>query len=157
MTQQQPVTTSACPHPEAVGTRWGDPISQERQAELQRYLDRWAVETDHGERKGPFEEVQLTGADASWLSEQTSPRVSGRPILENIDLHLEGARLYSAHLEGAFLNGANMEGAHLYDAHLEGAHLFSAHLERVGLNEAHLEGAYLYQAYLGGWTSVLPT
>ncbi len=26
---------SACPHPEAVGRRWGDPISAERQAELQ--------------------------------------------------------------------------------------------------------------------------
>lgn len=30
MSEQQ--TTSACPHPEAVGKRWGDPISAERQA-----------------------------------------------------------------------------------------------------------------------------
>jgi hypothetical protein len=33
MSEQQ--TTSACPHPEAVGKRWGEPISEERQAELQ--------------------------------------------------------------------------------------------------------------------------
>jgi hypothetical protein len=39
MSEQQ--TASACPHPEAVGTRWGDPISAERQAELEGYLDRW--------------------------------------------------------------------------------------------------------------------
>jgi hypothetical protein len=28
----------------------GAPISEERQAELQGYLDHWAAETDHGER-----------------------------------------------------------------------------------------------------------
>src|ERR1044071_1285219 len=77
--EQQTQTTSACPHPEAVGTRWGDPISEERQAELQGYLDRWEAETDHGERKGPFDlgasrtgiphGVPLTGADVSWLAE----------------------------------------------------------------------------------------
>jgi hypothetical protein len=31
MSEQQ--TRSACPHPEAVGKRWGDPISEVRQAE----------------------------------------------------------------------------------------------------------------------------
>jgi hypothetical protein len=54
-TAVQGPTTSACPHPEAVGKRWGDPISEERQAELQDYLDRWAAETDHGKRMGPFD------------------------------------------------------------------------------------------------------
>lgn len=58
MSEEQPATTvqaaSACLHPEAVGKRWGDLISEERQAKLQGYLDRWAEETDHGERKGPF-------------------------------------------------------------------------------------------------------
>jgi hypothetical protein len=29
-----PTTASACPHPEAVGKRWGDLISPEQQAEL---------------------------------------------------------------------------------------------------------------------------
>ena len=39
--EEQGQKKSACPHPEAVGTRWGDPISEERQAELLSYLNRW--------------------------------------------------------------------------------------------------------------------
>jgi hypothetical protein len=50
MSEQQ--ATSVCPHPEAVGTRWGDPISAERQADLLGYLDRRVAETDHGECMG---------------------------------------------------------------------------------------------------------
>jgi hypothetical protein len=50
-TTMQAAPTSGCPHPEAVGKRWGDLISPERQAELQGYLERWQAETDHGERK----------------------------------------------------------------------------------------------------------
>jgi hypothetical protein len=75
MTEQQ--TTSACPHSEAVGMRWGDPISEERQAELQRYLDRWVAETNHGERGGPFEGISLTGADVSWLADQSGRDENG--------------------------------------------------------------------------------
>jgi hypothetical protein len=41
--QQYP---SQCPHPGAVGERWGDPINDVRKAELQGYLGRWAAETD---------------------------------------------------------------------------------------------------------------
>lgn len=92
----------ACPHPDAVGKRWCDPIPSERQAELQGYLDRWQAETDHGERKGPFAGeriylgVRLTGADMAWLAEQ-----SGRGTLGSVpNLHLEGANLGGAHLEG---------------------------------------------------------
>ncbi|MGO8950540.1 MAG: hypothetical protein ACLQUY_23360 [Ktedonobacterales bacterium] len=62
---EQAAIVSACPHPEAVGKRWGDPISQERQAKLQAYLDRWQAEADHGLRAGPFTYVRLTGADVS--------------------------------------------------------------------------------------------
>ncbi len=47
-------TTSACPHPGAVGERWGDQINEFREKELQRYLGDWAEEMDHGKRKGPF-------------------------------------------------------------------------------------------------------
>src|SRR5262245_16685140 len=78
--QGQTQKPSARPHPEALGKRWGDPISVERQRELQGYLDRWAQEQDHGIRKGPFdftgrsdevhERLHLTGADVSWLAEQ---------------------------------------------------------------------------------------
>src|SRR5262245_30555741 len=94
--QSQPTTTtlqetrmSACPHPEAVGKRWGDPISEERQAELQGYLDRWAAETYHGGRMGPFVGILLTGADVLWLAK----RSSSEDYVTESNLHLEGAIL----------------------------------------------------------------
>jgi hypothetical protein len=143
---------------------YGQPISAERQAELQGYLNRWAEETDHGERKGPFdngpgkEGVRLTGADVVWLAEQVRDDEIGFVS----DLHLEGAHLYgaqlqganlgAAHLEGAWLAGANLEGANLSEAHLEEAYLGAAHLEGVHLERAHLEGARLVKAHLEGKT-----
>jgi hypothetical protein len=69
--------------------KWGDPISPERQAELQGYLDRRQAETDHGKRKGPFDDIELTGADVFWLAEQ-SERDGYGPVP---NLHLE--TLYS--------------------------------------------------------------
>jgi uncharacterized protein YjbI with pentapeptide repeats len=149
MSEQQ--TASACPHPGAVGKRWGDSISEERQAELQSYLDRWAAETEHGERVGPFDNhpdeffgVPLTGADVSWLAEQ-----SGRDGIGSVaNLHLEGADLRGAHLERAGLREAHLEGANLSVAHLENSDFSYAHLERVTLSNAHLKGAYLSNAHL---------
>jgi hypothetical protein len=134
---------------------YGQPIRAERQAKLQGYLDRWAGETDHGERKGPFDKesgqdtrVYLTGADVSWLAEQ-----SGRDEIGQVpNLHLEGAILYEAHLEGASLGGAHLEGANLGGAHLEGAFLYEAHLEGANLGEAHLDGTTLSGAWLDSKT-----
>ncbi len=152
MSEQQ--TASACPHPEAVGTRWGDPIIEKRQAELQGYLDRWAAETDHGERKGPFDKeragppdmtsevirVLLTGADVSWLAD----RVDKRDVEQR--LHLEGARLWGDHLKGAQLNGANLEGAHLYEAYLQNVNLSGATFNKASrLRAATLTSASLDQ------------
>jgi hypothetical protein len=89
-----PAGKSACAHPEAIGRRWSDPITAERQAALQEYLDLWAAETDHGARTGPFDGgpgekgVPLTGADASWLADW-----SGRDThLRVPNLHLETLR-----------------------------------------------------------------
>jgi Pentapeptide repeats (8 copies) len=96
---------------------WGDPISPERQAELQGYLDRWKAETDHGDRKGPFARVQLTGADVYWLAKRSRRNRRGRLP----HLHLEGADLSGARLKKADLRGAALEGADLRDACLEGA------------------------------------
>jgi uncharacterized protein YjbI with pentapeptide repeats len=144
--------------PQTPPDAYGQPISAERQAELQGYLDRW--ETEHGERRGPFdgghgkEGVRLSGADVSWLAEH-----SGRDTyikvpnlhLEGADLneaHLEGAYLGEAHLERAILTGAHLEGAYLGGAHLERTYLGGAHLEEAGLSGAHLEGADLKEAHL---------
>ncbi len=137
---------STCPHPEAVGVRWGDPISDERKSELQGYLDRWQAETDHGERKGPFDDISLSGADVTWLAEQ-----SGWDEYERVpNLHLEGANLAEIHLEGAKIRAVHLEGGYLHEAHLEGAGLSEAHLKGANLTEAHLERAYLLQAHLEG-------
>jgi hypothetical protein len=118
---------------------------------LQGYLDRWAAETDHGERKGPFDKqpgemygVALTGADVSWLVERSG--FSGLTGVPN--LHLEGADISRAHLEGALLSHAHLEGATSFRAHLEESNLSSARLEEAKLFEAHLERANLRNAYL---------
>jgi hypothetical protein len=138
-TAVQAPTTSACPHPEAVCTRWGDQISEERQAELQGYLDRWAAETDHGEREGPFDEVpreagvRLTGADVFWLAKR-----SGRDEYGWVpNLHLEGSNLGSAHLERADLRSTQLEQADLSGAYLKRADLRDAHLEGINLSGTH--------------------
>jgi hypothetical protein len=107
--------------------KWGDPISSERQAELQGYLDRWQAKADHGDRKGPFAQVQLTGADVYWLAKRSRRDRRGRLP----HLHLEGADLCGAHLEKADLRGAALDGADLRDACLNGADLRDACLEGV--------------------------
>jgi pentapeptide repeat protein len=150
MSEQQAPTsvqlaTSACPHPEAVGTRWGDPISEERQRYLQGYLDEWALETDHDVRRGPFHGEPLTGADVSWLAERVRNYIGDVP-----GLHLEVANLVKAHLEGVDLSKAHLEGALLVDAHLEGTDLGEVHLEEALLIRAHLEGVDLIRAHLEG-------
>lgn len=55
----------------AVGDAWGDDISEERKAVLEQRLQAWQAEADHGERKGPFDGVPLTGADVFWLAART--------------------------------------------------------------------------------------
>jgi hypothetical protein len=107
--------------------------------------------------------VQLTGADVSWLAEQTERDERGH--LSN--LHLEGANLDNAHLGGAYLVRARLERAYLRWAHLkvadtsleetnlirarlEKVSFDEAHLDRVNLSEARLESAYLDRASLEG-------
>jgi hypothetical protein len=75
--------------------RWGEPITPERQAELQGMLDAWnAPGADHDQRQSPFDGVHLTGAEVSWLAEQSGRTDYGRVP----NLHLEGALLSEAHL-----------------------------------------------------------
>jgi uncharacterized protein YjbI with pentapeptide repeats len=143
----QETRTSACPHPEAVGKRWGDPIDEELQLDLQNYLDHWA-ELGPGEREGmlgPFQKVHLSGADVFWFAKRVRNEQGDVP-----DLHLEGASLAEVHLEGADLRFAHLEGVVLSAAHLEGANLHGAHLEGAALSWAYLEGANLGAAHLEG-------
>ncbi len=107
---------------------------QSGRLELQGYLDRWQAEADHGERKGPFADVALTGADVHWLAKQSE--------------HSEFDSVPNLHLENACLAHVQLENADLRRAHLENADLIFAHLEGATLNEAHLENVYLGAAYL---------
>lgn len=138
--------------------KWTDLISEERQAELQGHLDRWLAETEHGERKGPFDlaglgvegqrPVHLTGADVFWLAEQRGYFTFGYVSR----LHLEGADLRDAHLEGAILYRAHLEGADLTGAYLAYASLTGAYLGGASLEQAHLEGARLQATWMDSKT-----
>jgi Pentapeptide repeats (8 copies) len=147
--EQEPVTTavqaartSACPHPEAVGKRWGDPISAERQKELKYYFDEWKNEQDVRKKQPPYLGTTLTGADIAWLSENVREKPGG--------LHLEGANARDAHLEGADLSDAHLENSFFVAAHLEGASLSGAHLEQSIAYGVKLDGADLWNAHLDG-------
>ncbi|HEV7126740.1 MAG TPA: hypothetical protein VGN32_04775 [Ktedonobacterales bacterium] len=94
MIEEQPTAaTSACPHPEAVGTRWGDPISDERQAELRALADQqreWAARPEAERGDSAFKHVELTGADAFWLAERACHDHIFRTVP---DLHRRGPSL----------------------------------------------------------------
>jgi hypothetical protein len=138
---EEPTGTSEQPAP-----KWGDPISEERQAELLGRL----TDMDHIARPEPFALMKLTGADVCWLAARSGPN----PLGWVPHLHLERAFLRRAHLEGANLSYAHLEGARLSAAHLERADLHGAYLEGAALSAAHLEGADLHGATLDGKTTL---
>lgn len=129
--------------------KWGDEISDERKAELQQYLQTWEQETDHGERRGPFDGIKLTGEDVFWLAE-----LSGREyyLVSSAvpNLHLDGADLSYATLTNANLRRATLTGANLRFATLDDADLGEATLDDADLGEAMLDGADLSGATLTG-------
>jgi uncharacterized protein YjbI with pentapeptide repeats len=152
--------------------KWGDDISDERRAELDARLQAWAQETDHRERRGPFDRVSLTGADVFFLAASVIARSEDEfafvlehlrkpPEGERYDLsalHLERAILIFARLDGANLSGARLDGADLSDAtlidaklidtNLSGAFLSNATLTHADLRRATLDRAYLEHATL---------
>lgn len=153
--------------------KWGDPISEERQAELRALFERqkeWVAQSEATRGESVFKGVKLTGADVYWLAEWSARYVLGTdsqthrseeveearlmafilPELGASTLHLEEADLFRAHLEGAKLDGAHLKGVKLDEAHLEGANLEGAHLEEAVLLEAHLEGADISDTHLEG-------
>jgi pentapeptide repeat protein len=145
--------------------KWGELPDEGRQRALDGYLQAWdQLDADEqakrlSDRKGPFAQVQLSGADvfyvaigaaASVLSEQNGSaidRVEAEQALRDPSLIMF---LFGLHLEGADLTEARLDGAVLTAAHLEGASLIQAHLERAGLTEAHLQDANLRGARLEG-------
>jgi Pentapeptide repeats (8 copies) len=137
-----PETLEASPAADA----YGQPLSPQREQELQDLLDAWnAPDADHGERRGPFDGVPLTGAEVSWLAERVRNDFGFVP-----DLHLEGAALTRVQLQGANLRGARLQGAVLNYARLQGADLTGVQLQGAYLTGARLQGAYLHWVPLEG-------
>src|SRR5689334_14556917 len=68
------------PPAETPSDAYGQPISADRQAKLQQMLDAWdGPNADHGDRKGPFDGVRLTGAEVFWLAKASGrDRYDGR-------------------------------------------------------------------------------
>ena len=155
--------------------RYGDPLSPERQAELQARLDTWAaaeaasanviVSGDSPEAAPPAEGTATSEASAS---EAPASEAEAEPASAPVAASAEPARRPASPFAGMRLTGADvawladldrnpknrtapnlhLEGADLRLAHLESADLRFAHLEGVELWRAHLEGAFLYGAHL---------
>jgi hypothetical protein len=152
-----------------VGTAWGESITISRASELEGVLQAWASVDEHGERKGPFDGVKLSGADVYWLAAHTLAYTAGnlataehqlRTAKDDVDLrthlfnppslNLQGASLQWAQLQGAILRGAQLQGADLFQARLHGATLDQAQLQGANLHQTHFEEAQGRQgAYLG--------
>jgi uncharacterized protein YjbI with pentapeptide repeats len=147
-----------------LGKAWGESITKARAAELEAKRQASEQEADHGERKGPFDLVGLTGADVFWLAAralagsdyvhgvaQQMERLRHRPLnITLVDLNISGAVLWRANLSGALLSEANLSGANLGGANLAGANLARANLARADLRRADLSGAVLWRANLSG-------
>jgi uncharacterized protein YjbI with pentapeptide repeats len=119
---------------QTVSDRWGDPISEERQAELKDLADRqraWVSSgPDYaGDLDGSvFNGIPLSGADVFWLAAYALAGSEG-----DGDLVAAAARLRKG---PGVISGFTVP------------HLERADLRRVDFREAHLEGAFLNSAHL---------
>ena len=118
-----------------IGEAWGDAISEERQRELEATLAAWEAETDHGERRGPFDRVGgsgrlfLTGADVFYLAARALVHAKpdfGQPLpnLTAARTALLGPiRRFPVNLDFSVLQlaGANLAGVSMKKARLHGA------------------------------------
>jgi hypothetical protein len=68
MSDEQAQEQQAAPPGPPAGGKRGDEISAERQRDLHAILDAWEQQTDHGQKKGSFDDVRLTGAGVSWFA-----------------------------------------------------------------------------------------
>lgn len=75
MSEQQ--TMSACPHPEAVGTRWGDPIRRGAEGGVAGLYGLLGSGDGLRGADGPVDGEDLTGADEFWLAANVVARTEG--------------------------------------------------------------------------------
>jgi uncharacterized protein YjbI with pentapeptide repeats len=158
--------------PRPVGGKWGRPIPEGRQQELQDLRTAWdarGVSAQDLGASGPFADTRLNGADVFWLMTDHWRRVTGESMsatharleeahkdrsdekfreLEKLEkcagiLNLNGANLEAADLTGAWLRHVSLTHAVLRYAHFDRAHLAMASINRV-----HAEGAIFHLAIL---------
>lgn len=157
----QPQTTRDC---------WGDPISDERKAELDARMQAWETLTDRRGRIGPFEEVnanaddgwlgasgfrrvRLSGADVFWLTMRAYVGLTYRDtdMTRGAKFREADEVFHDPHMRELIQGNAHdldLRGADLGGAHLQNAYLPGADMRHVNLAQAHLEGADLSSAQL---------
>lgn len=145
------------------GIAWGDPISDERLAELKGMFERqkeWLAQPNRSIEQSVFYQVPLTGADVFWLAVLALAEQKRGDLDKAVQLlrnHTESKPfgLANLHLEGASLTTANLEAACLSEAHLEQVDFSGAQTSRVNLLRARLKGASFWgnslnEAFLAG-------
>jgi uncharacterized protein YjbI with pentapeptide repeats len=144
--------------PERARGRWGDPISENRAAELAAMLYTWVEQSGGNERPGPFAGVRLTGADVFRLAASALAAIEGSVAAAEQHLReyrVGSERTHAPDLSGLDLTGADLRGASLQqsclrDARLASANFSEAHLHQADLNSAKLTQANLFRAHLEG-------
>src|SRR5690349_6902405 len=69
-----------------LGEAWGESITKRRAEKLEGMLQEWEAERNRGERIGPFDKVQLTGADVFWLAARTRGSSEPERVAEQAQL-----------------------------------------------------------------------
>jgi uncharacterized protein YjbI with pentapeptide repeats len=144
--------------PEGALDRWGDPIGEDRAAELAAMLYTWVAEGGGNERPGPFAGVRLTGADVFRLAASALAGTEGSVAAAEqrlLEYRVGSERTHAPDLSGLDLTGADLRGAHLEqaclrDARLASVNLSAAHLQQADLSSAKLDQANLFGAHLEG-------
>lgn len=147
---------------------WGDPITEERKADLEARMQRWEALTNRRGRIGPFEEVngddasllasgfnmvRLSGADVFWLAMRAYVVLTyqGEDIARDEAFRQAERVFYDPHMRELIQGNTHdldLRGANLTNARLENAYLPYADMRHTNLARAHLEGADLSSTHL---------
>ena len=165
--QQSPAVEDESAFPKLkLGGAWGESITNGRADELERALQLWERESDHGARKGPFDarrandsdqsNLVLKGSDVFWLAARgAAPVTRVASYADKMFLSLTADWLLEARSDSLSRitlpeTTLRLSGANLFTASLSGAILNGADLSDALLDGANLEGASLYRANLSG-------
>src|SRR5579859_6354715 len=93
------------------GVRWTEQALPDRKAWLETRIAEWQVKTSHDDRAGPFEGVELGGADVFWLAARSLAGTSEERAIDEQASVLRQA-LSDANLRRSLqLDSLNLTGA----------------------------------------------